>query len=223
MEVRTLMRRSASFYADFEAIVHGDRRLTFAESWSRGVQMANGLLNMGLNPGDRVGVLEDNSIEAADMFNGAATANLVRVPLYPRNGREAHLHMLGHTNCRVLVVSENYEHEIEGFIDELPDLQHVFVRDAQYEDWLSQQSKTDPDVPIDSKDNFIIRHTGGTTGKSKGVAYSHQGWLAAGRDGFYIYPSVEPGDKYKTSHGLRQAVTGFIFILLLNQEINVCI
>ena len=71
MEVRTLMRRSASFYADFEAIVHGDRRLTFAESWSRGIQMANGLLNMGLNPGDRVGVLEDNSIEAADMFNGA--------------------------------------------------------------------------------------------------------------------------------------------------------
>ncbi len=211
MEVRTLMRRSASFYADFEAIVHGDRRLTFAESWSRGVQMANGLLNMGLNPGDRVGVLEDNSIEAADMFNGAATANLVRVPLYPRNGREAHLHMLGHTNCRVLVVSENYEHEIEGFIDELPDLQHVFVRDAQYEDWLSQQSKTDPEVPIDSKDNFIIRHTGGTTGKSKGVAYSHQGWLAAGRDWFYIYPSVEPGDKCLHLGPISHA-SGYLYI-----------
>ena len=51
------------------------------------------MLAAGLKPGDRVGVLEDNSIEAADLFGAAAAANLVRVPLYPRNGRDAHLHI----------------------------------------------------------------------------------------------------------------------------------
>ena len=195
MDVKTLMQRAAQHYSWREAIVHGERRLTFAEAWERGVRLANGLLALGLAPGDRVGVLEDNSIEASDLFEGAAIANLVRVPLYPRNGREAHLHMLGHTNCRVLVVSEQYAHEVEGIAEELPDLQHVLVRDAGYEAWLASQSAEDPGTVPQPDDIFIIRHTGGTTGKSKGVAYTHKAWLAAGRDWFYAFPPVEPGDK----------------------------
>jgi len=99
MDVRTLMRRSARYYADQEAVVDGDRRLTFAEAWERGLRLANGLLALGLRPGDRVGVLEDNCLSAADAYLGLTAANLVRVPLYPRNSREAHAHMLGHTGC----------------------------------------------------------------------------------------------------------------------------
>ena len=194
MDVRTLMRRAATHFAGREAVVHGDRRLTFREAWERGTRLANGLLALGLQPGDRVGVLEDNSIEAADLFAGAAIANLVRVPLYPRNGREAHEHMLGHTNCRALLVSADYAHEVEGLVEELPDLEHMLVRDESYDGWLQQQSAVDPNVEISAEDNFIIRHTGGTTGPSKGVAYTHKGWLAAGRDWFYTFPPVEPGD-----------------------------
>jgi acyl-CoA synthetase (AMP-forming)/AMP-acid ligase II len=189
------MRRAASHFADLEAVVHGDRRLTFREAWERGTRLANGLLALGLQPGDRVGVLEDNCVEAADLFAGAAIANLVRVPLYPRNGQEAHQHMLGHTNCRALLVSDHYAHEIEGLGDALPDLEHVLVRDAGYEAWLAAQSADDPNVAVSAEDNFIIRHTGGTTGPSKGVAYTHKAWLAAGRDWFYTFPPVEPGDK----------------------------
>jgi long-subunit acyl-CoA synthetase (AMP-forming) len=46
----------------------GDRRLTFAEAWARGVRLANGLLALGLKPQDRVGVLEDNTLESTDFF-----------------------------------------------------------------------------------------------------------------------------------------------------------
>ena len=195
MDVRTLMRRAALHFSDSEAIVHNDRRFTFAQAWQRGIRLANGLRALGLEPGDRVGVLEDNSIEAADLFQGAAAANLVRVPLYPRNGRPAHLHMLGHTNCKVVLVSSEYADEVAGMEAELPDLQHILVRDDTYEDWLASQSDVDPDVPVRPEDYFIIRHTGGTTGQSKGVAYTHKAWLAAGRDWFYTFPAVEPGDK----------------------------
>ena len=189
------MRRAAAHYSGLEAVVHGDRRLTFAESWRRSLRLANAMLGAGLQPGDRVGVLEDNSIEAADLFGGAAAANLVRVPLYPRNGRDAHLHMLGHTGCRLLIVSEAHAGEVTGIADELPDLDQVWVRDRGYEEWLASHSDDDPDLEIGENDNFIIRHTGGTTGKSKGVAYTHKAWLAAGRDWFYGFPPVEPGDK----------------------------
>jgi acyl-CoA synthetase (AMP-forming)/AMP-acid ligase II len=211
MDVRGLMRRTVAYNANREAIVHGGNRLTFTQAWERGLRMANGLFGLGLQPGDRIGVLEDNSIEASDLFLGATVANLVRVPLYPRNRREAHIHMLGHTGCRAVVVAAKYAHEIDGLIDELPDLQHVLIRDEGYEDWLAGQSNDDPDVSVDPDDNFIIRHTGGTTGLPKGVAYTHRAWLAAGRDWVYLFPPVEPGDKClhvgPISHG-----SGYLFV-----------
>lgn len=211
MDVRGLMRRTVAFHQDREAIVHGSNRLTFAQAWQRGLRMANALLSLGLKPGDRIGVLEDNSIEAADFFLGATAANLVRVPLYPRNRREAHLHMLGHTGCRAVVVTDKYAAELDGLAAELPDLEHVIVRDADYEEWLARFPDTDPDVPVDPDDNFIIRHTGGTTGLPKGVSYTHRAWLAAGRDWIYLFPPVEPADKClhvgPISHG-----SGYLFV-----------
>ena len=210
MEVRTQMRSAARYNASREAVSAGGRRLSFAEAWERGVRLANGLLALGLRPQDRVGVLEDNTLESSDFFLGCAVANLVRVPLYPRNARESHLHMLGHTGCRAVVVAEKYADEILSIRSDLPDLTDVLVRDAGYESWLARQSTVDPDIPIDPEDNYIIRHTGGTTGKSKGVAYTHRAWLAAARDWFYAHPPVEPGDSClhlaPISHG-----SGYLF------------
>lgn len=210
MDVRTQMRNAARYNAAREAVVAGERRLTFAQAWERGVRLATGLLELGLVPQDRVGVLEDNTLESSDFFLGAAIANLVRVPLYPRNAPESHLHMLRHTGCRAVVVSEKYAAEIQALRADLPDLEHVLVRDSGYEAWLARQSDVDPDPVIDPQDYFIIRHTGGTTGKSKGVAYTHHAWLAAGRDWFYLYPPVEPGDSClhlaPISHG-----SGYLF------------
>ncbi|WP_193615362.1 class I adenylate-forming enzyme family protein [Desertimonas flava] len=195
MNVTGLMRQAARYNARRTAVVHGDRRLSFAEAWERGVRLANGLRSFGLAPGDRVGVLEDNSIEAQDLFVGAAIAGLVRVPLYARNSYESHVHMLDHTGCRLLVVSDAYRNEMKSITDDVAGLEDVLVRDAGYEAWLAEQSDVDPQVPIEPDDWYIIRHTGGTTGRAKGVAYSHRSWLAAGRDWFYNFPPMQAGDR----------------------------
>ena len=194
MDVRGLMRQSAELNARRLAVVHGDTRLTYDEAWQRGLRMANALLEAGLEPGDRVGVLEDNAIEAQDFFAGAAAAGLVRVPLYPRNAPESHHHMLGHTGCAAVVVSAAYAEDMRNVQDGLPDLKNIIVRDEGYEDWLASFANTDPDVAIDPYDWYIIRHTGGTTGLPKGVAYTHRSWLAAGRDWFYNFPPMQVGD-----------------------------
>ena len=49
MELRTQLRRAAAYFANREALVHGDRRFTFAEAWSRGVRLANALADAGLS------------------------------------------------------------------------------------------------------------------------------------------------------------------------------
>ncbi len=194
MDVRSLMRRSAEYHQDRVAVIEGDHRLTFDEAWRRGLRMANALLELGLRPGERVGVLEDNTFESVDFFCGTAAANLVRVPLYPRNSREAHVHMLDHTDCRAVVVSESHADALDGIADEVPSLDHVIVRDDGYERWLASHPDTDPDPPVEPDDWFLIRHTGGTTGRSKGVGYTHKSWLDAGRDWFYNLPPVELDD-----------------------------
>lgn len=194
MDVRSLMRRAASHHSASEAISAEGRSLTFAEAWSRGLRLANALLDSGLQPGDRVGVLEDNGIGAQDIFAGAAAAGLVRVPLYARNSPEAHRHMLDHTGCRALIVSEPYLDAVADAAEEIPSLERVIVRDDRYEKWLMSYPDDDPDPAIDAEDYFIIRHSGGTTGRPKGVAYTHRAWLASGRDWFYNFPPVVPGD-----------------------------
>jgi acyl-CoA synthetase (AMP-forming)/AMP-acid ligase II len=214
VDVRTLIRRSAIYYGDQEAVVFRNRRITFSEAWKRGVQLANGLLGFGLKPGDRVGVLVDNSVEAADSYVGMAAANLVRCPLYGRNKRETHAHMLGNTNCKAVMVSEEYLNELEGLKETLPDLERVFVTDESYEDWLASQSDVDPDVDVNPDDYFIIRHTGGTTGLPKGVAYTHRTWLNAVRDWFYNYPPVNPGDSILHLGPISHA-SGYMFLPVL--------
>lgn len=210
MDVRSLMRRSARFHSGREGVVFGDARVTFGEAWQRGIRMANALLELGLEPGDRVGVLEDNSLEAVDTFTGCAAANLVRVPLYARDARDSHHWMLDHTGCRALVVSAKYAGAVAGLIDDLGRLDHVIVRDDGYEDWLHSHSDVDPDPDVSPDDVYIIRHTGGTTGRAKGVAYTHRRWLASGRDWFYNFAPVELGDRClhvgPISHG-----SGYLF------------
>jgi acyl-CoA synthetase (AMP-forming)/AMP-acid ligase II len=211
LDVRTALRRSAGFHSERTAVVSEGRELTFGQAWDRGVRLANGLLSLGLAPGDRVAVLEENCLASSDFFLGTAIANLVRVPLYKRNSPEAHAHMLRQTSCRALVVSEAQHSEVLGLQENLPDLAHVIVRDDDYEAWLSTFSDVDPDVAIDPDDFYVIRHSAGTTGLAKGVAFSHRAWMNTERNWTFLLPPIELGDHTihvaPISHG-----SGYLFV-----------
>jgi acyl-CoA synthetase (AMP-forming)/AMP-acid ligase II len=210
LDVRTAMRRSAEFHRDLVAVQSQGRQLTYGVAWERGLRLANALLGLGLRPGDRVAVIEDNCIEAVDFYLGTAAANLVRVPLYRRNSPEAHRHMLAHTGCRAVVAASEYAHEIAGITGEIDGLQ-VIVRDGGYEEWLQSHPATDPDPAVSPEDVFIIRHSAGTTGRAKGIAYTHRAWMSTTRDWFYMLPPVSLGDSClhvgPISHG-----SGYLFL-----------
>jgi acyl-CoA synthetase (AMP-forming)/AMP-acid ligase II len=195
VDVRTILRRSATVNSDRLAVVAGEREVGYAEMWDRGVRLANGLLAAGLRPQDMVATLEDNSLGAVDTYIGAAAANLVRVPLYARNSRAAHVTMLNNVAARALIVEERHAGAVDEIAADVPSLEHVLVRDAGYEDWLAAQSAVDPDPRIDPGDLLIVRHTGGTTGAPKAVPNSHRTWIAAARDYFYPLPAPVLGDR----------------------------
>lgn len=194
MNVRDLMRRSATFYDDKPAIIAGDVRLTFGEAWERGLRMANALISAGLKPGDFCGSLEDNHHMAVDFFLGCTIAGVVRVPLYARNAKHSHAYMLEHTNCKVLITDQQHFESVEGLDQEISSLDKIIIRDASYEEWLASFSAEDPNPEIKGEDLYVIRHTGGTEGKSKGIPFSHKSWLDIGRNWFYTFPPIEEGD-----------------------------
>ncbi|MBR9911398.1 MAG: AMP-binding protein [Gammaproteobacteria bacterium] len=213
INVRDAMRRAANWHKDRLAIVSGDRQLTFAEAWDRGLRLANAFLKLGLKPQDKIAVLEQNCLEAADFVLACAIGNFVRVPLYKKNAPEAHAHMVRNTGCKALVVDKQHLYELENIQAAVPALEHLVVRDENYDEWLFQHDNTDPDPLISLDDYYIIRHSGGTTGIPKGIAFSHSAWMNMNRDWTYRCPTIEVGDcaihVAPISHG-----SGFLFVPL---------
>jgi len=204
------MRRSASFHRDLPAVKSGSTTLTFGEAWDRGLRLANALIALGAKPGDRIAVLEENCVEASDFYLATAIANLVRVPLYRRNSSVAHEHMIRHTDAKIVVTSAEYANEISSLDEHIDDLD-IIVRDTNYEHWLAEHEAADPDPEVSLDDTFIIRHSAGTTGDAKGIAYTHRAWMSATRDWFYMLPPVNLGDSClhvgPISHG-----SGYLFL-----------
>lgn len=188
MDVTTLMRQAARLNASFPAIVTEDRTVTFAEAWDRGVRLANALISLGVQRGDRVAGLEDNNLGCVDLYLGCAIAGAVRVPLYPRNSGTAHQDMLAGTDCKVLLVDEAFAGEVAGLKDHVASLDHVVVRDTSYDEWLAGQDDTDPMIDVADDAWAVIRHSGGTTGKPKGVAYTTEDWVLNCRNWAYLLP-----------------------------------
>lgn len=186
MNVTALMRQSVRLNRDRPAVITEDRTLTFADAWERGVRVANGLRALGVRAGDRVAGLEDNNLGCVDFVLGCAIAGAVRVPLYPRNSPQAHSHMIEGTDCGVVFTDAVFADTLVGLDDKLDCLRHVHVRDGGYDDWLAAQDPTDPIVDIGDDDWYIIRHSGGTTGRPKGVGYTHHDWVLNCRNWAYM-------------------------------------
>lgn len=213
INVRDAMRSAARANRNRLAVVSGGRSLTFGEAWDRGCRFANAMISLGLKPGDRIAVLEDNCIESSDFFLGSAAANFVRVPLYMRNSSESHAKMIAQTRCRAVVVDEQHKHQVQDLVSVVPSLEHIVVRGSDYEDWLASHDATDPDPAVDLDDYYIIRHSAGTTGSPKGMAFTHRAWMFTERDWTYRLPPIELGDACThvapISHG-----SGYLFVPL---------
>jgi fatty-acyl-CoA synthase/long-chain acyl-CoA synthetase len=80
-----LLVRSAARYPDRNALVTPDFALTYADLRDASVEIARGIIGMGLRPRAHVGILANNSREMVTALFGAALANCVAVPLNARH------------------------------------------------------------------------------------------------------------------------------------------
>lgn len=155
------------------ANIPGRSAVSFADLWSGAERMAAALVTMGVQPGDRVAVQVDKTIEAIQLYLGTVMAGGVFLPLNTAYTTPEIAYFLGDATPRVVVCTPSKQVAISGVAGGA----HVVTLDASGQGSLAdaalEQGQFDP-VARSADDLAAILYTSGTTGRSKGAMLSHK-------------------------------------------------
>lgn len=178
---------AAKRYGPREAVVDGERRLSFFDVYERSKRVANALIGSGLEPDERVAKLMLNRSEIIEINFGVAMAGGASLNLHGRNVLKEHVHMLNDSESALLILDEHHKEYAEGIKEECPHLRAIIAVGwkgagvIRYEDWLQNSSSREPGVVLGPDSLFHLHYTSGTTGAPKAVVNTHRthiAWLA---------------------------------------------
>ncbi len=194
----SFLRRSAYMFPEKTAVVHGERRYTYRELEERVNRLASRLKDAGFRKGERVAFLCPNIPPLLEAHFAVPAAGLVLVTVNTRLGKDEVAYIVEHSGARMVFVDAELEGLLEG-VDEA--VERVRIDDTgeagdPYEDYLAEGS-TEPveSVLEDEEETISVNYTSGTTGRPKGVMYSHRGaYLCA------LGNVIETGMDYETKY-----------------------
>jgi len=188
---------TARRFPDAEAlvVVHQGVRLTYADFDAEVDRLARGLLALGLEKGDRVGIWSPNCAEWALVQYATARLGVVLVNINPAYRTHEVEYALRQSGCRMLVAATDFKtSDYRAMIDEvrpaLPDLERVVYLGT--DDWaavLDGGASVPPSAVAERAatlafdDAINIQYTSGTTGFPKGATLSHHNIL---NNGYFI-------------------------------------
>ncbi|ARQ00229.1 class I adenylate-forming enzyme family protein [Pseudorhodoplanes sinuspersici] len=176
-------RLNAERFGEKPAFVMPDGRVrSFAELYERVIRLNNALLDRGLKPGDRVGILSRNRIEYVEGY-GVSASGLIALPLNWRLAPRELQIVLENAEPAALIVDQSFTPVIDAIREALPFVQHFIGFDAPPGSWLGYEallagaSPTPIEALISPDDTACLLYTSGTTGIPKGAELTHRGLL----------------------------------------------
>jgi fatty-acyl-CoA synthase len=175
----SFLTRSAYVFPDKPAVVHGERRYTYREFEARVNRLASALRRAGLGKHDRVAFLCPNIPAMLEAHFGVPAAGGVLVAINIRLSSDEIGYILKHSSARFLFVDAELEPLIKPL--DLSGVRVVRVDDTgaagdPYEDFLGGGAPAPVESWLEDEDEILaINYTSGTTGRPKGVIYTHRG------------------------------------------------
>ncbi len=173
------LRRNDRALGERPAVVHGERRLNYAELTERCNRLASALRERGIERHDRVAILAPNSPALLEAHYGIPLAGGVLVAMNTRLSTEEVEYILKDSGTRTLLVDA----ELKELVDplELDEIETIVIQDTgedddPYERLLASGSPDEPESWLEDENEPIsINYTSGTTGRAKGAVYTHRG------------------------------------------------
>ncbi len=236
------LTRTVAAHSTNEAIVsvHQSIRWTYAELGERGEVLARGLLGMGLEKGDRVGLWSPNNAEWTLVQYATAEIGVILVNVNPAYRSHELSFVLDQSGCRVLVAAPSFKtsdyvamvDEVRAERDALE--QVVFLWSPEWDALVTNATDVTRDelderrATLTADDAINIQYTSGTTGFPKGATLTHrnilnngyfttelQGFTAADRlcipVPFYHCFGMVMGNLGCTSHGATMVIPAEAF------------
>ncbi|MEI7610201.1 MAG: acyl-CoA synthetase, partial [Rhodospirillaceae bacterium] len=184
----SFIRRTAAVYPHRTAVIHGDLKRTWGETYQRCVRLASALSKRGIGRGDTVAVMAPNIPESFEAHFGIPMIGAVLNALNIRLDAAAIAFILNHSETKVLITDREFANVIKPALEQLGRTILVIdiddpqakggelVGETTYERFLESG---DPDLawtlPDDEWRAISLNYTSGTTGNPKGVVYHHRG------------------------------------------------
>lgn len=191
------LRATAARYPDEEALVvpYQGVRLTYAGFDAEVDRVARGLVALGLEKGDRIGIWSPNNSEWVLVQYATARLGAILVNINPAYRTSELEYALNQSGCRYLIsapefLTSDYRKMVAEVSPSVPSLERVLFLES--EDWeqllssaetVSQETLDGIAARLDPGDPINIQYTSGTTGFPKGATLSHLNIL---NNGFFV-------------------------------------
>jgi len=153
---------------------------SYGELRSLSNRLANLLVSLGAKPGDRVGIILPQSLEAAASHIAIYKAGMIAVPLARLFAPDALEFRLRRAGVSVVITFADGARKIRSIRERLPELRHLVVTEGATEgetDFAAAiAGQSEEFVPADTRadDPALIIFTSGTTGQPKGALHAHR-------------------------------------------------
>ncbi|WP_213934542.1 acyl--CoA ligase family protein [Rhodococcus sp. B50] len=187
------LERSAAVFPDRTAIIHGDRTYTYAEFADETQRLAR-VLRSRIEPGDKIAYLTPNVPEMLIAHFAVPLAGGVLVALNSRLAGPELEYILDHSETTLLFVDSELLGSVASVRENVPRVAEIVevpdstvpvpevpagVATTRYDEFLAQADSLDASpLPWSIGDELgviTLNYTSGTTGKPKGVMYTHRG------------------------------------------------
>ncbi len=185
MDLGQMLARSAAQNPQKTAMIFHDQPTTYAELDQRANQVANGLIALGIQPGDRVGVLIHNMPLFVEAYYGILKAGATVVPMNVLYKPGEVGYIMQDSGAKALLTFGPFTQVAQAAAPAAPELRHIIAAVPQptpgvlqWSEVIGKAPTTPPPVMVDPESIAVFCYTSGTTGRPKGAMLSHNNLIA---------------------------------------------